>query len=439
MSKASVPVKRKQIAPEWLKLDNAAKIYPATRSSEWMAVYRLSVTLDEVIDETILNQAIKNTIKRLPYFAYRLRRGVFWYYLERQDGYPAAQPDAANPCLPFNRKRDGHFVMRVRMHDKRIALEAFHVLADGTGSFTFLMTLTAEYLRLKFGQRIPAFAPYVLDCRDKPKVHEFEDSFPIYARKAARPRMETAAYPLRGTPAEKDYLQVTTAIMDTYQLKLAAKRHNVTINTYLAAFIMQAMLEIVKKDKNKRRRAKPVKLSMPVNLRKYYPSQTLRNFSSYINTPIYASYGEYTFDEIISLIDHYMGYELNEKMINARFSANVLAEQSKAIRPVPWVIKGLMLKAVYLLVGERYFSNVFTNLGNIPLPDGMREHITRIDTIVGAAYTNPISIACVSVNEKTFLNFSKTIKETNLEQWVLMGLVREGVHVTVESNRRNIT
>ncbi|NLA52939.1 MAG: hypothetical protein GX858_01075 [Clostridiales bacterium] len=437
MSKA--PVKRKQIAPEWLKLDNAAKIYPATRSSEWMAVYRLSVTLDEVIDETILNQAIKNTIKRLPYFAYRLRRGVFWYYLERQEGYPLAQQDAANPCLPFNRKRDGHFVMRVRVHDKRIALEVFHVLADGTGSFTFLMTLTAEYLRIKTGQRVPAFAPYVLDCRDKPKLPEYEDSFPIYARKAARPRMETAAYPLRGTPAEKDYLQVTTAIMDTQHLKNAAKRHNVTINTYLAAFIMQAMLEIAKKDKNKRRSAKPVKLSMPVNLRKYYPSQTLRNFSSYINTPIYASYGDYTFDEIISLIDHYMGYELNEKMINARFSANVLAEQSKAIRPVPWVIKGLMLKVMYVLVGERYFSNVFTNLGNIPLPQGMKEHITRMDVIVGAAHSNPISTACVSVNGKTFLNFSKTIKETAFEQSVLTGLVREGVHVTVESNRRNIT
>lgn len=437
MSKPAV--KRKHNPPEWLKLDNAAKIYPATRSSEWMAVYRLSVTLDEVIDETILNQAIENTIKRLPYFAYRLRRGLFWYFLEHQKGYPAAQPDASNPCLPFTRKQDGHFVMRVRMHDKRIAVEIFHVLADGTGTFTFLMTLAAEYLRLKFGQRIPAFAPYVLDCREEPKLGEYEDSFPVYARKAVRPRSEISAYPLRGTPAEKDYLQLTTAIMDTQQLKLAAKRHKVTINTYLAAFIMQAMIDIARKDKSKRRSSKPVKLSMPVNLRKYYPSQTLRNFSSYINTPIYPSYGEYTLDEIISLIDHYMGYELNEKMMNARFSSNVVAEQSKAIRPVPWVIKGLLLKVMYVLVGERYFSNVFTNLGNIALPEGMREHVTRMDVIVGAAHSNPISIACVSVNGKTFLTFSKTIQETNLEQWVLTGLVREGVHVTVESNRRNET
>ena len=39
-------IKRRHAAPEWLKLDNAGKIYPATRSFGWMAVYRLSVTLD---------------------------------------------------------------------------------------------------------------------------------------------------------------------------------------------------------------------------------------------------------------------------------------------------------------------------------------------------------------------------------------------------------
>ena len=59
-------IKRRHAAPEWLKLDNAGKIYPATRSFGWMAVYRLSVTLDEPVDETLLNQALKNTVKRLP-------------------------------------------------------------------------------------------------------------------------------------------------------------------------------------------------------------------------------------------------------------------------------------------------------------------------------------------------------------------------------------
>ena len=244
-------IKRRHAAPEWLKLDNAGKIYPATRSFGWMAVYRLSVTLDEPVDETLLNQALKTTVKRLPYFAYRLRRGLFWFYLEQQEGVPRVQPDAVNPCLPFSPGRDGHFMFRVRVHDCRVAVEIFHVLADGTGTMTFLLTLIAEYLRLKYGNRIPAFAPYILDCRDKPKPGEWEDSFPVYARDAARPRGEEAAYPLRGTPAERDYLQVTIGIMDSGRLAAAAKTRGATINTYLAALILQALVGIAKEDKRK--------------------------------------------------------------------------------------------------------------------------------------------------------------------------------------------
>ncbi|MEZ7873078.1 MAG: hypothetical protein QMB53_04730 [Eubacteriales bacterium] len=429
-------IKRRHAAPEWLKLDNAGKIYPATRSFGWMAVYRLSVTLDEPVDETLLNQALKTTVKRLPYFAYRLRRGLFWFYLEQQEGVPRVQPDAVNPCLPFSPGRDGHFMFRVRVHDCRVAVEIFHVLADGTGTMTFLLTLIAEYLRLKYTNRIPAFAPYILDCRDKPKPGEWEDSFPVYARDAARPRGEEAAYPLRGTPAERDYLQVTIGMMDSGRLAAAAKTRGATINTYLAALILQALVGIAKEDKRKGLAKRPVKLSMPVNLRKYYKSSTLRNFSSYINVPVYADYGEYSLDDIIALVKHSMGYETAEQLINARFSSNVHAEQSKAIRPVPLVIKTLILRMMYALTGERYFTSVLSNMGRIDLPEGMRGHVKRLDFIIGAGRSNPLSIGCVSVNGQTYLSFSRTIKEPEVERRVLSALIREGVPVVVESNRR---
>lgn len=432
------PIKRRYAAPEWLKLDNAGKIYPATRSFGWMAIYRLSLTLDEPVDEGLLNQALKNTTKRLPYFTYRLRRGMFWFYLEQQAGIPRVQPDATNPCLPFSSGRDGHFMFRVRVHDRRVAIEIFHVLADGTGTMTLLLTLMAEYLRMKYAKRIPAFAPYILDCRDKPKPGEWEDSFPIHARDAARPRGEEAAYPLRGTPAERDYLQVTTGIMDSDRLSAAAKRRGATVNTYLAALILQSLVDIAKEDKNKRLSKRPVKLSMPVNLRKYYKSNTLRNFSSYINVPVYPGYGDYTLDDLIGIVKHVMGFEMTEQMINARFSSNVHAEQSKAIRPVPLIIKSWILRLMYALTGERYFTSVLSNMGRIDLPEGMREHVKRLDFIIGAGRSNPLSIGCVSVNGKTFLNFSRTIREPKVERRVLTALIREGVPVMVESNRRMI-
>ena len=423
--------------PNWVKLDNAAKIYPSTASSTWMAIYRLSVTLDEEINRPMLRLALQATLKRIPLFSYRLKRGLFWFFMESQSGkVPKIQEDVVNPCVPINLRQNDHFMFRIRVHGGRIALEVFHAIADGTGAMTFLLTLAAEYLRLRHGKRILP-APLILDCRDEPQPQDWEDSFPRYARMSSRARGEDPAYPLRGTREIGGFLHVTTGIIPTAQLALAAKRHDTTINTLLAAIILRALLVISDKDRSPRRAKRPVKLSMPVNLRKYYPSKTLRNFSSYINAPIYPQYGSYTLDDIITLVKHYSGYELAEQMVNARFSGNVHAEQSKLLRAAPLFLKSAVLKLVFSLQGERYFTTVLSNLGLIKLPEPMASHVKRIDVIIGGGKSNPISAACVSVGGNTYLNFSRNIVEPTLEQLVFTALVQEGIHVTIESNRRS--
>ena len=134
--------------PQWLKLDNAAKIYPATRSDSWMAVFRLSITLKEDVDRALLQKALDTTVQRIPFFAYRLKRGLFWYYMEGHKGQPTVKDDVANPCAGFRLKDNDHMMFRVRVWHGRIALELFHAVADGTGAMTFLMPLTGEYLRV---------------------------------------------------------------------------------------------------------------------------------------------------------------------------------------------------------------------------------------------------------------------------------------------------
>ena len=66
----------------WMRLDNAAKIYPAARRRNWSNVFRQSVTLTEDIDIAVLKSALEVTVKRFPSMAARLRKGMFWYYLQ---------------------------------------------------------------------------------------------------------------------------------------------------------------------------------------------------------------------------------------------------------------------------------------------------------------------------------------------------------------------
>ena len=426
--------RRNRPSPGWLRLDNAAKIYPAARSRKWMALFRVSITLTEPVDDAILQKALRQVVKRIPLLSYRLKRGVFWYYFDWHEAQPAVQPDARNPLLPIDLQENGGFLFRVRSFDKRIALEIFHALTDGTGGVTFLLTLAAEYLRLRHGPRMPD-APLMLDTREAPDREEWEDAFLRYARDAVRPRGEEAAWRLRGSREPHGYLHLVTGIMDTQALIALAKGMNTTVNSLLAAILLKALLKA--REKSPRKGKKPVKLSLPVNLRRYYPSRTLRNFSSYVNVPVHPEYGNYELEDLIKLVGHTMGLETLEPLINARFSANVKAERSRLIRVFPLFLKSAVLKMMYRATGENYMTSTLSNLGLIKLPPGMAAHTQRMDFVLGAAMRTPISCAALSAAGHTTVTFSKTIREAEVERVFFTTLIELGVPVTIESNWRD--
>ena len=277
--------------PAWLKLDNAAKIYPASRTRGWAAMFRLSVTLTEPIDPTLLAKAQRTVLKRFPTFAYRLRRGLFWYYLERMEGEPELQQDVGNPLVRMDLRENGRFLYRVRYHDRRIAVEFFHALTDGTGALSFLMTLAAEYLRLKKGPRIPAGGP-VLDCRDAPAPEEMEDSFLRYARGAGRSRREKPAYHIAGTPERSHFLNITTGIIPSKALIDKAKSYGVSVTVFLTSVLILCFQQIQRGETRRQKARLPVKVMLPVNLRRFYGSKTLRNFASYLNVGVLSEYGQ---------------------------------------------------------------------------------------------------------------------------------------------------
>ncbi|MBR3258746.1 MAG: hypothetical protein IKF96_07115, partial [Eggerthellaceae bacterium] len=183
----------------WFKLDNAAKIYPPSSSRRWQSMFRLSVTLTEDVDPDILAEAQRRTLERMPSFACRLRRGVFWYYLEQLEGAPPIVEDTRNPMRPLDRRENGYFMYRLLYRGGRIAVEFFHAVCDGTGGMTFLLTLVNEYLRLVHGVDV-APAKYILSCEDVPVPEETEDAFPRYAGKVPNNRKETRAYHVQGSP-----------------------------------------------------------------------------------------------------------------------------------------------------------------------------------------------------------------------------------------------
>ena len=420
---------------KWMKLDNAAKIYPAAKRRNWKALFRLSADLNEKIDPVVLAQAQQSALARFPSFALKLKRGAFWYYMEHNEGGPDIQPDGAYPCAHMDFNENKGFMFRVRYHERRIAVEIFHVLSDGSGGLCFLKTLVAEYLRIKYRAVIPRDGE-ILDCSQSPSPDETEDAYLKYAKNVGRSRREPNAFYLKGTSEPDGFVHIVTGMISSELVLALAKEKKVSLTEYLTAVMIMIMDKIQRRSTKNEKRYKPVKVCIPINLRSFYPTNTMRNFASYVNPGIDPRYGVYSFDEVLSAVHHHMRSEVTEKLLNAKISTNVRSENLKVLRLTPLFIKNIAMKLTFNRVGDRKTSTSISNLGAVRLPPEMSRYVTRMDFILGPLSRNKVVCAALSYNGTLMLNFTRTIKESVVEREFFRYIVKLGIPVKIESNQR---
>lgn len=418
----------------WMRLDNAAKIYPAARRQNWSNVYRQSVTFKEDIDINILKSALDKTYVRFPSICARLRKGLFWYYLEQLSSAPEIKEENSYPLTRMNKQETRKCAIRIIVYKRRMAIEIFHSLTDGNGAMVFLKTLAAEYLMQKYGIVIPNEAG-ILSRDEKPKESEIEDSFLKYKGKVKASRKDSIAWRLGGEPEPAGFLNLTCFKIPVEKIKEKAKEYNVSVTQYLCAVMMMALQNLQKERVPSVLRRKPIKVLIPVNLRQLFLSNTLRNFVFYTTPEIETRLGEYDFKEILKIITCKMGQDITKKQMVKKITTNVESEEMLVVKLLPLFIKNIVMKAIFDAVGERTACLSLSNLGKIQVPENMQKYIERFDFILGVQATGPYNCGVLSFNDTIYINFIRNIKESYLERAFHQVLRDMGVQATVESNR----
>jgi hypothetical protein len=417
----------------WVRLDNAAKIYPAARRRNWSNVYRQSVTLCENVDKAVLQSALDVTAKRFPSIAARLRRGLFWFYLQQVDEAPKIRHEQSYPLVFMSNKEMQKCALRVIAYRNRIAVEYFHSLTDGTGALIFLKTLTAEYLEQKYGISIPC-EDGILDRREPPSKEELEDSFLRYTSPVAASRRSANAWRPAQEPTQGGFLNLTCFSLPVQDALSQARARGTSLTVFLGAAMMQALQSWQAECVPQAKKRKRIKLLIPVNLRNLFPSKTLRNFAMYTIPELDTRLGEYSFEEICKVIQSKMDAEVTPKQMRKVITTNVNDEKNPLVRLIPLPIKNMVMKAIFDTVGERKSCLSFSNLGLVKLPEVMAPYVRRFDFILGAQAAAPYNCGMVSYGSTVYINFTRNICEPGLERhfyWILRQL---GISVTVESN-----
>ena len=417
----------------WMRLDNAAKIYPAARRQNWSNVFRLSATLTEEADRTVLQSALDVTVRRFPSIGARLRRGVFWYYLEQLTHAPAIQDECSYPLTRMDRDEVRQCAFRVIAYKNRIAVEIFHSLTDGNGALIFLKSLVAEYLQQKYGLAVPA-EKGVLGRLEDPAPAEIEDSFLKYAGRISASRRESDAWQLSGILERDGFLHVTCLQIPVKEALEKAHQHNVSLTAFLTAAMMLAIQRLQAEKIPVVWMRKPVKVLIPVNLRRLFPSRTLRNFALYTTPEIDPRLGQYEFDEICRAVKHKMGLEIEPKIMSAKIATNVSSERLLAVRVLPLFIKNFVMKMVFNSVGEKKSCLSLSNLGAVDLPDVMKPYVERLDFILGTQATAPYNCGALSFGDRLYINIIRNTREPELENHFYRVLRELGLTVQAESN-----
>lgn len=395
-------------------LDNSAIIHLAARRKNYTNGFRIAITLKEAVCAEILQKAVIRITLRFPTIIAGIQKGFFQYHV-----VPCTVPlrvRKEEECLaPMTNDEIRNCAFRVLYSENRIITEYFHSLTDGYGGIVVANTLVAEYLRLKYSISVPA-TEITLDVDVPAEKEELSDDYFFYAgHRAAAPKTR-AVYQLPGQRAPIYRVQTTTGEYETAKVLRTAHHYGVSVTTFLTAIMALSVIEIQNRHQIVGQHKKPVQVMVPVNLRRIFPSQSLRNFSLYALPCIEPQDEDMVFEKITKSIGTQIAQQTTKDYMAAALSMNTKAQCFPLYRLMPLPFKLLILRVAHQLFGENNSCISLSNLGQILLPDNMCGFIEKIDFILTPRIQSPYNCGVVSFNGIMSINFSRICMEPELEQ-----------------------
>lgn len=387
-------------------VDNASVLFLSLLRPYHTNNFRFSAVLTQPISPEALQQAVNRIHLRFPSIVAGFRKGFFHYRQVAAENPPFVQPDPGL-LMPMTSEELKTCAFRVYYKDCTIAVELFHALTDGCGTIALLTALVGEYLRITLPDRV--IAPPLCEPKEEEVVDSFLDMTSASPKRLPSrfsyllPRSEDADWTVRGS----------SLTLPTASLLAAAHRYGVTLNTLLTAVMASTVMEMQVREK-KDSHLKPVRIMVPVNLRKMIGSRTLRNFSLYALPTMEAEHRNLPLTELCKVIDEQLKEQLSPENQAAMVSANVRSQNAWYYRAMPWALKRAALRIGYRFFGESNSSVTLTNLGIVRMPEEIRPYVADFLCQMTPRVSSPYGCTVLSFGDNIMLNMSRFCPDDQL-------------------------
>ncbi|MEG1394440.1 MAG: hypothetical protein RR993_01535 [Clostridia bacterium] len=420
---------------KWHRLDNSAKIYPMLVNKKNQNLFNITIALTQEVQPQILQTALEMTLERFPSFKVKLMKGVFWYYFDNNDAKPLVYPTSDVTFRKITHTNCNGYCFRICYYHNVISADFFHAICDGSGAHEFLKSLLYTYFNLG-GNDIQS-DKMVKTVGSPIDPRELEDSFLAYYKKVKLRDVKLGS--LKGKPAYRvDGILFDNAgrgiihiLLDTAKLLDICHEKKCTMTEFLSALFVMSIYDA--QIKGRKQQTDDIQLFLPINLRRIFPSITLRNFSLFSRVAANTS-TQMDIDTIIALTHDALKHDLDPQVLLDKISTTVKGEKLIPMRIMPLVLKKLIFRISNIFIGKNKKTATFSNLGRMEMPADMRQFVQHYSFGIGSNEETPLAVTASTTFDELCITFVRSICGTEIERCFVGYLNSYGLNVRVISN-----
>jgi NRPS condensation-like uncharacterized protein len=413
-----------------IELDPVSQTYAAMNNDTSPGTFRLSAHLKECINREILQKAVNDLIRRLPFLSGHLRRGFFRYHIKTHAYPPKIEPAKDFPSFGRCHKKGRDNLLRVYYGEKSITVETTHIVCDGRSLVKITTALLARYFELLGA---PIDKSEIIDCTGTMQPEEIPDAF---AKQVAAMSPKEAKDTFRRWAAEQNSgkykpayrfgnpqpanSRIVTGKFDATKIKSAAKEHGATVSEFILAHIFRA----VAKERAGRGSIKPITVMLPVDFRAFFPVETLRNF---VMGKIIIIPETDDFSEMLRQTKSQF------EEIDATFSSDIIVgftKFSEYMRFIPLPIKKMLMRLMKRL-SAALLTSTFSNLGLVKLPPEIEKQVETLE-FACCPETELYVFSCVTFGNTLVITASINVEDAEAPELLMRDL--DFAHIDINNS-----
>jgi hypothetical protein len=420
---------------KWYRMDNSGMIYPIIGTLSTQSNFMLRFRLKEPIDRDLLTEALLRTYDRFPYFKVTIERGLFRHYLVENPRTPKVWQADGVILGRTAFAQNGYYPIWVSYWANSVFVTFFHGLSDGHGATRFVCYLLSTYLKLAHPETYsPETDPDLLFARQDNETENAYDTY--YARQPFfKGLSDTAggnAAQVKGRFFVKDGLACTEGRINVQEALAVARQKGCTLTELMAAAGLMAAVRTRAKCTPKQQ----PKVFIPVNLRKMFPSETMFNFVGIIKCCVPQSTP--TLEDYIALIKAQLAEQNTREAFMPKLAFTSLFSKNPLLRSLPLSVKILVSKLGRALTKSTKQTMIMSNLGRVPLPKPITDHIEDFAFTLNANRRTPQNLAMISCGDNLSVCWSRHIVENDIDREFYAIMRSLGLDMVVNGNYREV-